>query len=354
MTSIDKQRRHAFPPFRLAIVGAGLITRNTHLPTALSLPGVEVTAIVDPVVDRAVSLTQDYGIRARALDSVTDLGGLCDGAIVATPNHTHCDIAVPLLEVGISTLIEKPMATTVEEGERILEAARCGKAQVGIGHYQRFLDAPRLLKRLLAEGHFGRLSRFYHQFGTPGGWAAMSSYTLRRSAIGGGVLVVTGTHFLDRMLDMWGMPDEVGLHDDARDGPEAHCEGWVSYRDAGPGPIEGQVRYSKCVPLPAGLVLESERGIVMLRDGSADRITLFARGRDDLRHEIVCGPDADFPPGFDASQRMLWDFVNACAERRAPLVDGRQGLASIELIRRFYQHRQPLTDNWVQFQGVGR
>ena len=40
----------ATPRFRLAIVGAGLITRGAHLPTALSLPEIEVSALVDPVV----------------------------------------------------------------------------------------------------------------------------------------------------------------------------------------------------------------------------------------------------------------------------------------------------------------
>ncbi len=77
------------------------------------------------------------------------------------------------------------------------------------GYVTRFRPNLRLLKSLLDQGYFGRVTRFVHQFGTAGGWAPLSGYNLARSATGGGVLMVTGTHFLDRMLWFWGMPNEV-------------------------------------------------------------------------------------------------------------------------------------------------
>jgi predicted dehydrogenase len=333
--------------FRLAIIGAGLITRNAHLPTALSLPEVEVKAIVDPVVARAQELLQEYGLRALATSDVRAVFEEVDGAIIATPNHTHRDVAEPLLDAGISTLIEKPLATTIEDGRAILAAARRGGAQVAVGYYQRFLDAPRLLKRLLEQRYFGRVSRFCHQYGSSGGWPAMSSYTLKRSAVGGGVLVVTGTHFLDRMLSVWGVPDEVELVDDAFGGPEAHCEGRVKYTTGPHAPLEGLVRYSKCVSLPAGLVLETERGTVVLRDGSDDPIVLIPNDNPRIRMQITAGADPEFEPGLDSSQRMLRDFVSACRSGRTPEVDGEQGLSSLELLKRFYDHRRPYGEDWT-------
>lgn len=335
------------PRFRLAIVGAGLITRSVHLPIALSFPEIELFALVDPVASRAAELAREYGVKPLIAAQVSDIIGKFDGAIVATPNHTHREVAVPLLEAGISTFIEKPLATTVEDGQAIVEAAERGNAKVAIGYYQRFLEAPRLLRRLLHEHYFGHVSRFSHQFGSSGGWPALSSYTLEREAIGGGVLVVTGTHFLDRMLHTWGMPDEVELLDDSLGGPEAHCEGSVRYTSGPFAPLEGLVRYSKCVPLPAGLALETERGIVMLRDGFNDQVILIPGGRPDLRLQITAEPDGAFAPELNPYQRMLRDFVEACREDRAPEVDGAQGLASLKLLRRFYEKRTLLTDDWT-------
>lgn len=335
--------------FKLAIIGAGLITQGAHLPTALSLPGVEVCALVDPVVDRAKELAREYGLNVVIAANVGDVIGKVDGAIVATPNHTHREVAVPLLEGGVSTLIEKPLATTVEDGQAILDAAHRGKAKIAIGHYQRFLDAPKFLKGLLDQGYFGHVSSFCHQFGTPGGWPALSAYTLKRECIGGGVLVVTGTHFLDRMLNVWGSPDEVQLLDDSYGGPEAHCEGRVRYVSGSFAPLDGLIRYSKCVALPAGLVLRTERGTVMLRDGLQDKVILIPKERPDLKLQITGSPDGAFAPELSPGQRMLWDFVTACQEDRPPEVDGEQGLASLRLIRRFYENRQLLTDDWTSF-----
>jgi predicted dehydrogenase len=335
------------PRFRLAIVGAGLITRGAHLPIALSLPEIEVSALIDPVVSRAAELAVEYGIKPLIAVHVSAVIGKVDGVIIATPNHTHREVAVPLLEAGISTFIEKPLATTVEDGQAIIDAALRGNAKIALGYYQRFLDAPRLLKRLLDERYFGHVSRFCHQFGSAGGWPALSAYTLKREAIGGGVLVVTGTHFLDRMLHSWGVPDEVELLDDSLGGPEAHCEGRVRYSSAPLAPLEGLVRYSKCVALPAGLVLETESGTVMLRDGYEDEVVLIPRDRPDLRLNITAEPDGMFAPELDPGQRLLRDFVEACRENRAPEVDGAQGLASMKLLRRFYENRTLMADDWT-------
>jgi len=331
----------------LAIVGAGLITRDSHLPTALSLPEIEICALIDPVVSRAAELADEYGIKPLVAARAGDIIGKVDGAIIATPNHTHREVAVPLLEAGISTFIEKPLATTVEDGQAILDAAQRGSARVGIGHYQRFLDAPRLLGSLLGERYFGQVSRFCHQAGSSGGWPALSAYTLKREAIGGGVLVVTGTHFLDRMLHTWGAPDTVELRDDSLGGPEAHCEGRVRYNSGPFAPLEGLVRYSKHTPLPSGLVLETERGTVMLRDGFGDHVVLIPRERPELKLRITAEPKAPFAPPLSPYQRMLRDFVDACLTGRAPEVDGAQGLASLHLLRRFYENRKLLTDDWT-------
>lgn len=331
--------------FRLAIVGTGLVTRENHLPTALSLPDIELCALVDSVVSRASDLARDYGIRPLILADAREVVGKVDGVIVATPNDTHRAIAVPLLEAGISTLVEKPLATTVEDGEAIVEAAVRGGAKVALGYHQRFFDATRLLKRLIDERYFGHVRRFFHQFGTSGGWPALSAYTLRRESIGGGVLVVTGTHFLDRMLHLWGTPNQVELRDDSRGGPEAHCEGHIWYSSGPFAPLEGLVRYSKCVSLPAGLVLDTERGMVVLRDGPEDQLMLFPREYPELELQVSGRETSN--RGLDPAQRMLMNFVNACRSGRSPEVDGAQGLESLRLLKRFYTKRRAMEEDWT-------
>src|ERR1044071_4441423 len=109
--------------FRLGLVGAGLITQGSHLPAALASNAVEVAAIVDPTVERAAQLARDYGISPRIAPRVEDVLTSIDGAIIATPNHTHCALALACLTQGVPVLVEKPLASSYEEGQSIVRAA---------------------------------------------------------------------------------------------------------------------------------------------------------------------------------------------------------------------------------------
>jgi predicted dehydrogenase len=324
--------------FRLALVGAGMITQQSHLPAALASPLVDVAALVDPVADRASRIAQSYGIASRIVARIEDVLDEIDGAVIATPNDSHCPIAVACLEAGVPTLIEKPLASTYAEGVRILQAAARGGVAVAVGYSTRYRGNIKLLKTLLDENYFGDVRRFAHQFGTAGGWAPLSAYNLDRKTAGGGVLVVTGTHFLDRMLHFWGYPDDVSLEDDSAGGPEANCTATFHYRSI-TTPIDGIARYSKTVQLPAGLVIETERGIVVLDDNDEADITFRAHSQPDIE-QVIRRPG--FRPQGEKSvfQEQLEDFVNATRSGRTPVIDGRQALQSLRLIEQLYGHRR--------------
>ncbi len=214
-------------------MGTGKIAASAHLPAALAAPGIDVVALVDPVLGRARALAQHYGIAPRLAASVSEVVGDIDGAVIATPNNSHCQIAVECCRAGVSTLIEKPLAVSVREGEAIARAAKEAGVVVAVGYVTRFYDGVGLLADLIATGYFGRVHRFAYQSGSAGRWAPLSGYTLDRAATGGGVLVVTGTHFLDRMLYWFGYPDGVEYQDDSLGGPEANVLARFRYAAAG-------------------------------------------------------------------------------------------------------------------------
>jgi predicted dehydrogenase len=333
--------------FRLALVGAGLITQSSHLPAALALTTVQVTAIVDPNVPRAEQLARDYGISPLIAPRVEDVLESIDGAVIATPNHTHCAIAIACLERNIPVLVEKPLAATHEEGLKIMAAAQRAEQVVAVAYSTRFRDEIPLLKSLLESGYFGTVRRFVHQFGTPGGWAPLSAYNLNRSAAGGGVLVVTGTHFLDRMLYLWGYPDEATLEDDSLGGPEANCRATFVYYRPG-GRIDGTVRYSKTVKLPPGMVVETDRGYVLLGDGDESGIVFREHGRPSI--EQVIRPTGPSPYSKDSSifQRQIEAFVSAVRQKQRPMVNEVEGTESLRLLKQLYANRRPADTEWYK------
>lgn len=332
-------------PFRLAIIGCGLITQGEHLPAALACRNVEVAALIDATPGRAELVASQFGLSSEVGLSLADIETPLDGAIIATPNHTHVETALACFDRGISTLIEKPLANSVQEGKTIIDEARRANCSVAVGYVSRFRPNVEQLKDLLDRSYFGRVQRFVHQFGTPGGWSPLSAYILKRETSGGGVLVVTGTHFLDRMLYLFGYPTEMALQDDGFDGPEANIIANFQFDDDKGKSILGELRYSKTVALPAGLVIETDRGVIIALD--TDEADILFRPADEPEHEISI-TNRNFPQedGMNTFAEQIIDFVDACQQGRKPRVDGEQGLQSLELIDDLYGRRSALDSDW--------
>jgi predicted dehydrogenase len=328
---------------RLALIGGGLITQSAHLPSALGCGDFEVAALVDPVLERVETLARSYGIRPLLAADVEQVLARIDAAVIATPNHTHAPIAVRCLEAGVPVLIEKPLASTAAEGRAILAAAARRSTLVAPGYVTRFRGNVRLLKRLLADGRFGEVRRFVHQFGTAGGWAPLSGYNLRRDAAGGGVLMVTATHFLDRMLFLWGMPAEVEYEDDARGGPEANCVARFRFASG----LWGEARYSKTTALPGGLAIDTDRGTVVLGDTDSAEIHLHPRERPDIV-EVLRPAESDAGRNDSTFLAQMSAFAAACRGDAVFPVPAEQAVQSLELIERLYGCRRLIADGWYE------
>jgi len=268
-------------------------------------------------------------------------GEQLDGVVIATPNYAHTPVALECLAAGVHTLIEKPLAVAVEEGEAVLRAAEEHGAMVAVGYSTRFRDAVVLMHDLLESRYFGRVQGFAYQFGTRGGWDPVSGYILERKTSGGGVLVATGSHFLDRMLYWFGWPDAFDYRDDSLGGPEANCVATFRFSSNGAS-SEGTVRLSKTTALPCGFVMATDRGTVILRDFPPDA-PLTYRPKEAPSLELVVGrTSASARPRKTVFQQQLENFVDACRGVGKPMVTGREAVASLRLIEGLYACRKPM------------
>jgi predicted dehydrogenase len=332
-------------PYRLGIVGIGLVASGSHIPAALALPDVEVTAFVDTSTNRAKRVAETYAIRPVITDDLTSVLDRLDGVVIASPNYTHCRLACMALDAGVHTLIEKPLATSVAEGQRIIEHARRAKAVAAVGYCTRFRDNVMLASDLLRSGHFGRVRSFAFQSGQAGGWPSVSAYTLSAEATGGGVVMTNGTHYIDRMLLFFGSPDRVGYADDAMGGPEAHATARFFYDRSDP-PFTGTGRLSKLVRLRSGMVIAFDDGHLVIPED--ERAPLVWRPRTSTVLEMVLKERGAglFPPSMNVFQRQLRDFVDACRNGSDPMVSAAEGLESLRVIQAMYDNRSALAQDW--------
>ncbi len=141
-------------PARVGVVGYGY-WGSKHVRVLNSLPGVDVTVVdSDPrrLEDACVSFP---GIRmARRLDEVQD--GL-DAVVVATPPTTHRAVGVQALMAGLHTMVEKPLAATVEDAETLVRIAAARRRILMVGHTFEYNPAVRKLKEIIRSGELGRI-----------------------------------------------------------------------------------------------------------------------------------------------------------------------------------------------------
>jgi len=149
MASQDEPRR-----LRGAVIGLGMIGRH-HARLLQAAERVDFAGAVDPDGDRYRSV-HDRSLVFGSLDALLARGRL-DFAIAAVPTDSHLSVARELVTAGASILIEKPLASTVEEAEEIVGLCELHGVHGAVGHVERFNSALQEMRRRLVNGQLGRL-----------------------------------------------------------------------------------------------------------------------------------------------------------------------------------------------------
>ena len=140
---------------RIGIVGLG---QRSYLADLAHRPGdgSGVVACADPDPTARARIGDRYGSDARVFDNYTALldRGL-DAVIVTTPDHTHEDIVVDFLEAGVAVFAEKPLATSTEGCDHILDVARRTRTRLYVGHNMRHMPVVTTMRDLIEQGAIG-------------------------------------------------------------------------------------------------------------------------------------------------------------------------------------------------------
>ncbi|MEL6616680.1 MAG: Gfo/Idh/MocA family oxidoreductase, partial [Bacteroidota bacterium] len=142
-------------PVRLAQIGVGYWGRNL-LRNAAAMPGTNVVAVCD-TDPRALDAARRLAPEAR-LSSDLDLvlsDASIEAVIVATETPTHAEIAARALEAGKHVFVEKPLAQSVEDAERLVALAEAHDRRLMVGHLLRYHPAYRHVEDLVARGGLG-------------------------------------------------------------------------------------------------------------------------------------------------------------------------------------------------------
>ena len=133
---------------RVGVIGAGVMGTN-HARVLGGLPNVTMVGIVDPLAEHRTRAIEHAGCRAfETLDQLIAEG--VDAVTIAAPTHLHHEIALACIARNIHIMVEKPVASTVEEGREIVTAARRAGLTLMVGHVERFNPAVAAIKQAIS------------------------------------------------------------------------------------------------------------------------------------------------------------------------------------------------------------
>lgn len=181
---------------KIGVIGCGKITQVRHAPEYDENPNCELTAWYDFIPERAQEMAQKYGGTVYAsIDEL--LASKPDAVSVCVANADHCAVTIKALEAGCHVLCEKPMATTVEDCLKMIEAANKTGKRLMIGHNQRLNASHAEARRMIAAGEIGRVLSFHTMFGHPGpeGWTGLQN-----------------SWFFDKSRAVFGAMADLGIH----------------------------------------------------------------------------------------------------------------------------------------------
>lgn len=133
---------------KVAVIGAGMMGKN-HIRTYKNLANIELVGVYDIFPDASKAAAETFGI--KAFSSMEEVAANVDAVSVVTTSITHADVGEFFLNKGIHCLIEKPLATTENECNRLISAAKENNVVLLVGHIERFNPAVEQMGKILSD-----------------------------------------------------------------------------------------------------------------------------------------------------------------------------------------------------------
>ena len=343
---------------RTAVVGVGKVT-HLHAKALRDLRGTEFVAVCSRDILKAKIFADQYGLKPYSDIGEMIHGSDIDVVTICTPHPAHRDVVLQAIQAGSHVLVEKPLASTLQDCDAMIEAAKKRGVLLGTISQRRFYEPALRVKGAIDAGKIGkpvlgtitmlgwRDEPYYRSDPWRGTWHEE----------GGGVLVNQAPHQLDLLLWYMGPIDELfgywGNLNHTYIEVDDSALAVIKFKNGGFGNIVvsnsqnpalfGQVHVHGENGASIGVQTDSGAMFIAGMSGIAEppyNDMWTVKGEESLLEKWK-REDADFfgniDPTYYFHARQFEDFVNAVAGRTRPLVDGEDGRRTVELFTAIYR-----------------
>lgn len=295
---------------RVGVIGAGVMGYN-HARVLAGLPDVTLVGIADPLAAHRTRAEQMLDCKTYAtVEELLDAG--LDAVTIAAPTHLHRDVSLACIARKIHVLVEKPIASSVEEGHEIVNAAKKAGVTLMVGHVERFNPAVAAIKQAIKDEEILSIAI-----------TRVGPFPPRMSNVG--VVIDLAVHDID-LIRWFTESDIVDVQPQLASAvAEREDIALLQFRTA--SGVLAHINTNWLTPFKARNVTVATRGKYVQGDLLTRQVTeCFGFQRDgsySMRHLSV---------GHDEPLRAeLLAFLDAVRTGNAPAVTGEEGVASLEI-----------------------
>ena len=317
---------------RVGVVGVGIMGSN-HARVLADLPGVKLVGVADPGAGHRALLAQVLGCEAcDDIEALLKLG--IDAAIIAAPTHLHHELSLACIKRGVHVLVEKPIASNVEEGRAIVAAAERAGVKLMVGHVERFNPAVQATKDAIKGEEILSIAI-----------TRVGPFPPRMSNVG--VVIDLAVHDID--LIRWFTDSEIIEVQPQLKSAVAEREDIALLQFRTASGVLAHINTNWLTPFKARTVHIATRKKYVIADLLTRQVTecfgFQPDGSYSMRHLSV--------GHAEPLRSELIAFIKAISDRSAPAVAGAEGVASLEIAMRCLQGGEALAPAQRRPRAVG-
>jgi predicted dehydrogenase len=327
-------------PLRFGIIGCGRIAPR-HAQSIQQVAGAQLAAVADIIAARAHHLAEEYSAEAHTnYYELLDRSDI-DAVSICVPSGLHAQVAIDAMHAGKHVLVEKPIAITLADADRMIAVSKSSGRTLGVVLQNRYNRPMQTLRRAIDQGKLGSLylgnccvrwyrPQSYYEDGWHGTWA-----------MDGGALMNQSIHHIDALQWLMGPVESVNAYTatlahkmEAEDAGVAI----VRFSSGALATIEGST-LTWPQNLEGSVAVFGEHGSVKIGGTALNRIELWkVAGELEQEAELLTSQRVDPPSVYGYSHReVVRDFVHAVQTGQEPGTPGPEARKSLALVLAIYE-----------------
>lgn len=324
----------------VGLIGSGFMGRTNAETVKRYVQGAHLVAIAGG--SRAQAIADEYAVVAEpSVDALLARADV-DVVMISTPHSAHAEQAIAAARAGKHILLDKPMATTVVDCDRILDVVHAAGVKLMIMFGQRFRDCNIEAHRLVRAGEIGKVRMMQEQILASGGLASLPAWQSLPENVG--ILIGHAVHNIDRIR--WITGAEIAtvsaqVQCDPATGVEVSSMVLLSLTNGAMATL-----WASWAIAPPSFPGTASRSLIAGETGNLDLDAYgeLRLGRDKQWTVAAVQPPIDWagegalsPVRMEAYRRQHQEFIDAVRENRVPSVTGEDGRAAVAVAEAAYR-----------------